>query len=153
MKNRIFSIPRRQILTKYEHSEQASSYFQTMKIIGNIVWLIFGGLITALEYLISSVLMMITIVGIPFGIQTLKLAGLALWPFGKKVVTHERSNGCLYIIFNVIWILVGGIWISLTHVLFGVLLFITIIGIPFAKQHFKLASLALTPFGKDVVSV
>jgi len=124
-----------------------------MKIIGNIVWLIFGGLITALEYLISSVLMMITIVGIPFGIQTLKLAGLALWPFGKKVVTHERSNGCLYIIFNVIWILVGGIWISLTHVLFGVLLFITIIGIPFAKQHFKLASLALTPFGKDVVSV
>ncbi|MFT5596431.1 MAG: uncharacterized membrane protein YccF (DUF307 family) [Flammeovirgaceae bacterium] len=123
-----------------------------MKIIGNIIWLIFGGLITALEYLISSVLMMITIVGIPFGIQTLKLAGLALWPFGKKVVTHERSNGCLYIIFNVIWILVGGIWISLTHVLFGALLFITIIGIPFAKQHFKLASLALTPFGKDVVS-
>jgi uncharacterized membrane protein YccF (DUF307 family) len=123
-----------------------------MKIIGNIIWLIFGGLITALEYLISSVLMMITIVGIPFGIQTLKLAGLALWPFGKKVVTHERSNGCLYIIFNVIWILVGGIWISLTHVLFGVLLFITIIGIPFAKQHFKLASLALTPFGKDLVS-
>jgi uncharacterized membrane protein YccF (DUF307 family) len=124
-----------------------------MKIIGNIIWLIFGGLIAALEYLISSVLMMITIVGIPFGIQTLKLAGLALWPFGKKVVTHERSNGCLYIIFNVIWILVGGIWISLTHVLFGVLLFITIIGIPFAKQHFKLASLALTPFGKDVVSI
>ncbi|MFT6998533.1 MAG: uncharacterized membrane protein YccF (DUF307 family) [Cryomorphaceae bacterium] len=124
-----------------------------MKIIGNIIWLIFGGLIAALEYLISSVLMMITIVGIPFGIQTLKLAGLALWPFGKKVVAHERSNGCLYIIFNVIWILVGGIWISLTHVLFGVLLFITIIGIPFAKQHFKLASLALTPFGKDVVSI
>lgn len=124
-----------------------------MKVLGNIIWLIFGGLITALEYLISSVLMMITIVGIPFGIQTLKLAGLALWPFGKKVVAHERSNGCLYIIFNVIWILIGGIWISLTHVLFGVLLFITIIGIPFAKQHFKLASLALTPFGKDVVSV
>jgi uncharacterized membrane protein YccF (DUF307 family) len=123
-----------------------------MKVLGNIIWLIFGGPITALEYLISSILMMITIVGIPFGIQTLKLAGLTLWPFGKKVVTHERSNGCLYIIFNVIWILVGGIWISLTHVLFGVLLFITIIGIPFAKQHFKLASLALTPFGKDIVS-
>ncbi len=123
-----------------------------MRILGNIIWLIFGGLITALEYLISSIVMMITIVGIPFGIQTLKLAGLALWPFGKRVVTHDRSNGCLYIIFNVIWILVGGIWISLTHLLFGVLLFITIIGIPFAKQHFKLASLALTPFGKDIVS-
>lgn len=123
-----------------------------MKFLGNLIWLIFGGLITAIEYLISSILMMITIVGIPFGIQTLKLAGLALWPFGKKVITHNRSNGCLYILFNVIWILIGGIWISLTHVLFGVLLFITIIGIPFAQQHFKLALLALTPFGKDIMS-
>jgi uncharacterized membrane protein YccF (DUF307 family) len=123
-----------------------------MRFLGNLIWLIFGGLITALEYLISSILMMITIVGIPFGMQTLKLAGLALWPFGKEVVTHKRSNGCLYILFNVIWILIGGIWISLTHVLFGVLLFITIIGIPFANQHFKMASLALTPFGKDIVS-
>lgn len=133
-------------------SAQTFINFVPMRILGNIIWLIFGGLITALEYLISSIVMMITIVGIPFGIQTLKLAGLALWPFGKRVVTHDRSNGCLYIIFNVIWILVGGIWISLTHLLFGVLLFITIIGIPFAKQHFKLASLALTPFGKDIVS-
>lgn len=124
-----------------------------MKFLGNIIWLIFGGLIVALEYLISSILMMVTIVGIPFGIQTLKMAGLALWPFGKKVITHDRSNGCLYIIFNVIWILVGGIWISLTHLLFGALLFITIIGIPFARQHFKLATLALTPFGKDIVNV
>ncbi|MEM9052847.1 MAG: YccF domain-containing protein, partial [Bacteroidota bacterium] len=66
-----------------------------MRTLGNIIWLVFGGLITSIEYLISSILMMITIVGIPFGIQTLKLAGLALWPFGKEVVTHERSNGCL----------------------------------------------------------
>ena len=123
-----------------------------MKTLGNIIWLIFGGLITAIEYAISSVLMMITIVGIPLGIQTLKLAVLALWPFGKEVVTHERSGGCLYIIFNVIWILIGGIWISLTHLIFGVILFITIIGIPFGQQHFKLARLALTPFGKDIVS-
>ncbi|MCZ4410286.1 YccF domain-containing protein [Cryomorphaceae bacterium 1068] len=133
-------------------SAQTFINFASMRILGNIIWLIFGGLITAFEYLVSSILMMITIVGIPFGIQTLKLAGLALWPFGKQVVTHDRSNGCLYIIFNVIWILVGGIWISLTHLLFGALLFITIIGIPFAKQHFKMASLALTPFGKDIVS-
>jgi uncharacterized membrane protein YccF (DUF307 family) len=122
-----------------------------MNLLGNIIWLIFGGIVTAVEYLIASLVMMITIVGIPFGIQTLKLAGLALWPFGKKVITHERSGGCLHIIFNILWILIGGIWISLTHLLFGVLLFITIIGIPFARQHFKLASLALTPFGKDVV--
>ncbi len=122
-----------------------------MRFLGNIIWLIFGGLITAIEYFISSILMMITIVGIPFGLQTLKLARLALWPFGKEVVTHERSGGCLYIIFNVFWLLTGGICTALTHVLFGVILFITIIGIPFGKQHFKMAGLALTPFGKDIV--
>jgi len=121
-----------------------------MRLLGNIIWFVFGGVIVAIEYLISSILMMITIVGIPFGLQTIKLAGLALWPFGKEVVTHERSNGCLYIVFNVLWIITGGIWIALTHLAFGVLFFITIIGIPFAQQHFKLASLALTPFGKDI---
>ncbi len=122
-----------------------------MNFLGNLIWLIFGGLITAIQYLITSIAMMLTIIGIPFGIQTLKMAGLVLWPFGKKVVTHERSNGCLYMVFNIIWICIGGIWISLTHVVFGVLLYITIIGIPFGRQHFKLASLALTPFGKDIV--
>jgi len=122
-----------------------------MKTLGNLIWLIFGGIITAIEYLIASLLMIITIIGIPFGIQTLKLSLLALWPFGKKVVTHERSGGCLYVFFNVFWILTGGIWIALTHWLFGAILFITIIGIPFGRQHFKLATLALTPFGKDIV--
>jgi uncharacterized membrane protein YccF (DUF307 family) len=122
-----------------------------MRFLGNLIWLIFGGLITSIEYLISSLILMITIIGIPFGIQTLKLAWLSLWPFGKKVVTHERSGGCLYLLFNVIWIFVGGIWIAITHLFFGVLLLITIIGIPFARQHFKLAGLSLTPFGKDVL--
>jgi uncharacterized membrane protein YccF (DUF307 family) len=121
-----------------------------MRVLGNIIWLVFGGIIIAIEYLVASLLMMVTIIGIPFGIQTLKLAGLALWPFGKKIVTHERSNGCLYIIFNLIWILVGGVWIALSHLVFGVLFYITIIGIPFGNQHFKLAGLALTPFGKDI---
>jgi uncharacterized membrane protein YccF (DUF307 family) len=120
-----------------------------MGTIGNIIWVIFGGIIIALEYLVSSFLLIITIVGIPFGIQTLKLAGLALWPFGKEVYQKETASGCLSLGMNVIWILIGGIWISLTHVLFGVLFAITIIGLPFAKQHFKLASLALTPFGMD----
>lgn len=122
-----------------------------MNLLGNLIWLIFGGIIVALEYVIASIILMLTVVGIPFGIQTLKLAGVALWPFGQKIVTHERSDGCLYLIFNVLWILIGGIWIALTHLLFGLILMITIIGIPFARQHFKLAGLALTPFGKDVV--
>nr|WP_302830385.1 YccF domain-containing protein [uncultured Bacteroides sp.] len=119
----------------------------------NVLWLIFGGIFTAIEYVISSFLMMITIIGIPFGIQTLKMAGLALWPFGKEVRSGERASGCLYVLMNVVWILFGGIWICLSHLCFGALLCITIIGIPFGLQHFKLASLALAPFGKDIVTV
>lgn len=121
-----------------------------MRILGNIIWLLFGGLITAIEYLISSIILMLTIVGIPFGIQTIKLAALVLWPFGKTVVSKDESGGCLSTVLNILWILCGGIWISLTHLIFGVLLFITLIGIPFGKQHFKLAALALAPFGKEV---
>ncbi len=119
----------------------------------NVLWLVFGGIFTAIEYVVASLLLMITIVGIPFGMQTMKMAGLALWPFGKEVRSGERSSGCLYILMNVLWIFLGGIWISLSHLGFGVLLCITIIGIPFGMQHFKLAALALTPFGKDIVTV
>ncbi len=122
-----------------------------MNVLLNIVWLIFGGIVTAVEYFISSILMMITIVGIPFGLQTLKMATMALWPFGKKVVTTDSSGGCLTVLMNIIWILVGGIWICLSHLAFGLFLCITIIGIPFGVQHFKLAGLALTPFGKTIV--
>lgn len=118
----------------------------------NLLWLVFGGIFTTIEYLVASLLMMITIIGIPFGMQTLKMASLALWPFGKTVRSGERSGGCLYILMNVLWILLGGIWICLSHLAFGVVLCITIIGIPFGLQHFKLAGLALTPFGKDIVS-
>lgn len=121
-----------------------------MKIILNLLWLIFGGLATAIEYLISSIGLMITIIGIPFGLQTLKIGILALWPFGKQVTPSETSNSCLSLLMNIIWIFIGGIWICLTHLLFGVLLYITIIGIPFGTQHFKLASLALSPFGKKI---
>lgn len=121
-----------------------------MKIILNLLWLIFGGLATAIEYLISSVGLMITIIGIPFGLQTLKIGILALWPFGKQVTPSETSNSCLSLLMNIIWVFIGGIWICLTHLLFGVLLYITIIGIPFGTQHFKLAALALSPFGKKI---
>ena len=121
-----------------------------MRFLGNIIWLIFGGLITSIEYLISSLCLMVTIIGIPFGIQTLKLAGLALWPFGSKV-TDNGNSGCLSVIMNIVWIICGGFCICLTHLFFGILLCITIIGIPFGRQHFKMAKLALTPFGKNIV--
>ncbi len=121
-----------------------------MNTIGNILWIILGGFITFLIYLFGSLILMITIIGIPFGIQTLKMAGLALLPFGKEAVQAQRSGGCLYIIMNVIWILFAGIELAIAHLVLALLFGITIIGIPFAQQHLKLAYLALIPFGMDI---
>lgn len=122
-----------------------------MRLIGNIIWLVFGGIFIAIEYFVSSILLMITIVGIPFGLQTLKLAYIALWPFGKDIQLGPNTPGCLSTIMNLIWFFIGGIWIALSHLALGLLFTITIIGIPFGTQHFKLASVALTPFGRRVV--
>lgn len=124
-----------------------------MRIIGNLVWLIFGGIIIAIEYFIGSIILMMTIVGIPFGIQTLKMGALAIWPFGRDTRVDSRASGCLYILMNIIWLLCGGFWIAITHAIFGLLLCITIIGIPFGLQHFKLTAIALSPFGRDIVYV
>lgn len=121
-----------------------------MNLLGNLIWLIFGGIIIAIEYFIGSLVLMITIVGIPFGLQTLKMASLSLWPFGRETRVHFRANGCLYIIMNIIWLLTGGLWIAVTHAVFGFILCITIIGIPFGLQHFKLTAIALSPFGRDI---
>ena len=123
-----------------------------MRFLGNIIWLIFGGFAIAVEYFAASIVLFLTIIGIPFGIQTIKLGLLAIWPFGSKVVKVDQPTGCLSTLINIIWFFIGGLWIMLTHVAFGILLFITIIGIPWAKQHFKLAGLALTPFGRDIIS-
>ena len=122
-----------------------------MSLLGNVLWIFLGGgIFLFLEYLLGGVLLCVTIIGIPFGIQCMKLALLALLPFGREVVEGESHAGCLSVVMNVLWILLGGIWITLTHLLFGLLCAITLIGIPFAKQHVKLAALALAPFGKSV---
>jgi len=121
-----------------------------MKLLGNIIWLLFGGIIIFFEYLVSGLVLCLTIIGIPFGLQVFKLAFVALWPFGKIIENNPSSNGCLNTLMNIIWLLVGGIWIALSHVIVGLLLAITIIGIPFTMQHFKLAALALSPFGKTI---
>jgi len=121
-----------------------------MNFIGNILWLIFGGLATFIEYIISGTILCLSIIGIPFGLQCYKLAVLALWPFGQKLVDSEPKRGCLYGVMNFIWFFVGGIWIFFTHIFFAILLFITIIGAPFAMQHLKMAKLALVPFGKTI---
>ena len=122
-----------------------------MKILGNILWLLLGGFATALEYFAASIALMVTIIGIPFGLQTLKLGVLELWPFGSEVVRNEDAPNILTTIMNIIWFFVGGFWIMVTHIFFGVLLYLTIIGIPWGNQHFKLAGLALTPFGRTIV--
>ena len=121
-----------------------------MKTIGNIIWVIFGGFLIALEYFIAGFLLMITIIGIPFGLQAFKLGILALWPFGHTVMRKEETVGCLNVVMNIIWFFVGGFWIAVTHLIWGVIFCITIIGIPFGIQHFKLIHLALVPFGKEI---
>ena len=122
-----------------------------MKILGNIIWLIFGGFVLFLEYILAGLALCVTIIGIPFGLQAFKLGVLALWPFGQRIEYMDYAPGCLSTIMNILWLIIGGIWIALTHLLFGILLFITIIGIPWGKQHFKMVSLALTPFGRRLV--
>jgi len=121
-----------------------------MNILLNIIWIVFGGFMIAIEYAVSSILMMITIIGIPFGLQTMKLAITSLWPFGTSISSDTWPSGCLAGIMNVIWWFVGGFAIALTHLGWGLLFCITIIGIPFGIQHFKLMRLALFPFGKSI---
>lgn len=121
-----------------------------MKLLGNILWFVLGGFIISLYYFLVGLFFCITIIGIPFGLQLIKLAGFALWPFGHDVQPGENDGGCLSILMNVIWILVGGIEIAMLHLTFGVVLCITIVGIPFGLQHFKMALLALVPFGKKI---
>ncbi|MEL7587898.1 MAG: YccF domain-containing protein [Prolixibacteraceae bacterium] len=122
-----------------------------MSTIGNIIWVVFGGFFIFLEYLIAGLLLCLTIVGIPFGLQAIKLAQMALWPFGKRIEYMDYAPGCLSTVMNIIWLLIGGIWIAVTHLALGLIFAITIIGIPFASQHFKLVGLALTPFGRRIV--
>lgn len=122
-----------------------------MNLLGNILWLIFGGLIVFIEYMIAGLVLCVSIIGIPFGLQCFKIGMMSLMPFGREVRSVPGATGCLSTIFNVIWIVIGGVWIALTHLFFGILLAITIIGLPFARQHFKLMSLSFTPFGKEIV--
>lgn len=119
-----------------------------MNLLANILWIFLGGgIILFLQYLIGGLALCLTIVGIPFGIQMFKLAIFAIAPFGSQVIEKESASGCLFILLNVLWILAGGIWIAVTHVILALLFAIIIIGIPFAKQHMKMARMAIAPFG------
>lgn len=119
-----------------------------MGCLGNILWFIFGGFLSGLSWLLAGILWCVTIIGIPIGLQCFKFAGLAFFPFGKTVV---YGGGAASLIANIIWLIVSGIPMAVGNALIGCLLCITIIGIPFGKQFFKIAKLALMPFGASVI--
>jgi uncharacterized membrane protein YccF (DUF307 family) len=121
-----------------------------VRVVGNLLWLVLSGIEMAIAYVVAGVLSLLFIVTIPLAVPAFRLAGYSLWPFGRVVVRRE-SAGAGSTIGNVIWFLVAGWWLALLHLLFGFLLAITIVGIPFALVHLKLARLALVPYGKDVV--
>ncbi len=117
-----------------------------MSFIGNLIWLIFGGFLAGLGYILGGLVLCLTIVGIPFGMQSIRLGVATFAPFGKEVVEEEKGAGVLRMIFNVIWIVVFGWEIAVAHLVGGLILAITIVGLPFARQHFKLIPVALFPF-------
>lgn len=124
-----------------------------MRLIGNILWLVLGGLGLAVSYLLAGIVLMVLIITIPFGVQSFKLAGYSLWPFGRAVVQRPGRSAAASCAGNVLWILLAGWWLAIIHALCGAVLMITVIGIPFGAAHFKLAGLALTPFGAEVVGL
>lgn len=117
-----------------------------MSLIGNILWLLLGGFVVSIMYFMAGLIMCCTIVGIPFGLQLWKLAGLSLCPFGNKVRIKD-DPGPLSLIFGILWIVFGWWEIAIVHLLFSILCAITIIGIPFAKAHWRLMKMSLMPFG------
>jgi len=123
---------------------------ETMSLLGNILWLIFGGLITGIGYILGGLLMCLTIVGIPFGIQSMKLGVATFAPFGKRIVEAPDANGPLQIVLNILWLIFFGWEIAIAHLVSAGILAITIIGIPFALQHVKLIPIALLPLGRSL---
>jgi len=124
-----------------------------MSLLGNIIWLIFGGFFSGLGYIIGGLTICLSIVGIPFGIQNIKLGFATMTPFGKEIVVSQDAGSTINTILNVIWVIFFGWEIALNHLIFGLILAITIIGLPFAQQHFKLIPLALFPFGRELKDI
>lgn len=121
-----------------------------MNLLLNIIWLIFGGFLIVIGYLLGSLILCITIIGIPFGVQCFKLAGLAAAPFGREVREKDPPGGCVSVVMNIIWILLPGLELAIAHLVLALLFAVTIIGMPIAAQHLKMTRLALIPFGFEV---
>lgn len=123
-----------------------------MRVLLNVIWLVFGGLWLALGYLFFGVIACIFIITIPFGIASFRMAGFALWPFGRTVVT-KPSAGVGSAVGNVVWLLVAGLWLAIAHVATALAQAVTIIGIPLALANLKMIPVTCFPLGKDIVSI
>jgi uncharacterized membrane protein YccF (DUF307 family) len=121
-----------------------------MSFLGNLIWLVFGGFIAAAGYIIGGLALCLTIVGIPFGLQSIRLGLATLAPFGKEVVVEERNESGLALLFDIIWIIIAGWEIALAHLTAALILAITIVGLPFARQHLKLIPVAIFPFQRSL---
>jgi uncharacterized membrane protein YccF (DUF307 family) len=124
-----------------------------VKTILNVLWLLLAGIWLAIGYVIAAVLLAITIIGIPFAVQAFKLAGYALWPFGRTLVQSPMRHKGLSAVANVLWLILAGWWLALLHLVTGILLCLTIIGIPLGVGSFKMAGAALVPFGRKIVKL
>lgn len=122
----------------------------TMRAVLNVIWLIFGGLWLAIGYVLAGIVCFILIITIPFGIASFRIAGYALWPFGRTAI-RSPGAGVMSIIGNVIWLLIAGWWLALGHIVTGVLMCLTIIGIPLGLANFKLIPISLLPLGTEIV--
>ena len=118
-----------------------------MRSLGNLLWFLFGGILSGLSWWITGLLWCVTIIGIPVGVQCFKLSKMSFFPFGKRIV---YAGGAGSFLVNILWFFFGGIELALTNLLLGVLWCITIVGIPFGKQFFKIAKLSLAPFGAQI---
>lgn len=123
-----------------------------MRLVGNIIWFVFAGLWLAIGYAIAALFCFILIITIPFGVASLRIAMFTLWPFGR-IVVPKPNKGAGSTIGNVIWFVIAGWWLTLMHIFTGVLMCITIIGIPLGLANFKLINVGLRPFGREIVSV
>lgn len=121
-----------------------------MTLLGNILWLIFGGFLSGLGYILGGLLLCLTIVGIPFGLQSMRLGVATFAPFGKEVVEVRQSGSFLRLVFDVLWIVLFGWEIAVLHLVHAAILAITLVGIPFAIQHIKLIPLSLLPFEREL---
>lgn len=119
-----------------------------MRLIGNILWFVFGGWLSGLAWILAGIFWCITLIGIPWGRQCFKFASMSFFPFGKEIV---YGDGAVSFLANVIWLLISGFWMAAGNFLIGCLWCVTIIGIPFGRQFFKIAKLSLAPFGATIV--